>query len=92
MHTYVRKYVDPCPTSIKFSTLHLARKAKRTMKADKKHDEKVAMLKLCTYVYNLLTYNHFHLPQVTDKQLPQQYSSQPNSSFVFRGTGRISTI
>ena len=54
-----------------------------------KHDKKVAMLKLRAYLCNSFTHKHFHLPQITDKQLPWQDSSQPNSTFVFHGTGRI---
>ena len=56
-------------------------KAGPIMSTNKKHDKKVAMLELCTYIYNLFTYKHFHLPQVTDNiglksMLPQLTTSK----------------
>ena len=77
LHNYLLcAYVRPCLAPVKFSILCLAwGKAGPIMKADKKHNKKVALLKLRTYAYNSCTYKHFHLPQVTNKQLPWQDSS-----------------
>ena len=66
---YIREYVIPCPTPVKFDILRLVGRQKR---ADKKHDRKVSLNYLVMCTIHLQYVAKYCLPQVNNQQQPRQ--------------------